>query len=248
VKASITIASAIRARIARGDLLPGDPLPVEDELTGEFGCSRPVVREALRILEAEGLVEVRRGLGGGPRVRHLSISDAAKAMGVYLQIGDVPVLDVWNARDRIIASAIERLAAEGGVALAPLEAAVDAMAASVGDLQGFNRHSLDVGEVAVGLAGTKTEHVLVAALRHIVEVEITEATARVDDHPQGVEYAVAAQRQIADAWRLAVRNVRAGRPRAARQAFERQADYLRERIGESIAGTTVGDAARSASA
>lgn len=246
MKASITIASDIRARIARGELLPGDPLPVEDELMGEFGCSRPVVREALRILEAEGLVEVRRGLGGGPRVRHLSLSDAAKAMGVYLQIGDVPVLDVWNARDRIIAAAIERLAADSDVALAPLETAVDTLTASVGELQGFNRHSLDVGEIVVELAGTKTEHVLVAALRHIVEVEITEATARVDDHPQGVAYAVAAQRQVADAWGLAVRHIRASRPRAARRAYEQQAQYLRDRIGESIAGTTVGDAARAA--
>src|SRR3990170_1118475 len=112
MKASITIAAEIRARIARGRLLPGEPLPVEEELTAEFGCSRPVVREALRILETGGLVEVRRGLGGGARVRHPSISDAAKSMGVYLQIGDVPVLDVWTARDRIIASAVERLAAD----------------------------------------------------------------------------------------------------------------------------------------
>src|SRR3954462_5104772 len=110
VKASIAIAAELRSRIARGELAPGAPLPVEDELVVELGCSKPVVREALRILETEGLVEVRRGIGGGARGRHPSISDAAKTMGVYLQIGDVPVLDVWSARDRIIAAAVERLA------------------------------------------------------------------------------------------------------------------------------------------
>ena len=244
MKASITIAAEIRARIARGRLLPGEPLPVEDELTADFGCSRPVVREALRILETEGLVEVRRGLGGGARVRHPSISDAAKTMGVYLQIGDVPVLDVWTARDRIIASAVERLAADRTTDMTTLEAEVDSLAASVGDLLGFNQHSLDVGEVALALAGTKTEHVLVAALRHIVEVEITAATGRVDDD-EARRYAVHVQGEIADAWRLALRHIRAGRARAARQAYERQADVLRSRIGAWIADLSVGDAMRS---
>jgi DNA-binding FadR family transcriptional regulator len=244
MKASITIAAEIRARIARGDLLPGDPLPVEDELTADFGCSKPVIREALRILETEGLVDVKRGLGGGPRVRHPSISDAARSIGVHLQIGDVPVIDVWSARDRIIASAVERLAMEVEIDVTILEAQVDALAASVGDLTGFNRHMLDVGEVAVATAGTKTEHLLVAALRHIIEVEISAATARVDD-ADGARYARQVQAEIADAWRLALRHVRRGRARAARQAYERQAELLRSRIGAWIADMTVGDALNS---
>ena len=86
MKASIGIAAS--ARIASGALAPGDPLPVEEDLTVEHGCSKPVVREALRILETEGLLEVRRGIGGGARVRHPSASHSANTIGVYLQIGD----------------------------------------------------------------------------------------------------------------------------------------------------------------
>src|SRR5438270_5179461 len=154
MKASITIAGQIRSRIARADLLPGDPLPVEDELTAEFGCSRPVVREALRILETEGFVEVRRGLGGGPRVRHPSISDTAKTVGIHLQIGDVAVLDVWVARDRIVAAAVERLSlARSEVDLRPLADEVDTLRQSIGDFAHFNDHVLAAGEVAVALAG-----------------------------------------------------------------------------------------------
>ena len=110
MKASIAVAADLRARIARGDLVDGQALPVESELMVELGVSKGVMREALRILEQQGLIEVRRGVGGGPRVRHPSIADAAMAFGIFLQVGEVPVGDVWRSRDRLVAAAIERLA------------------------------------------------------------------------------------------------------------------------------------------
>lgn len=53
----------IRVRIIGRHLRPGDKLPNEILLAEEFGVSRSVVREAIRTLAQEGLVEVRRGLG-----------------------------------------------------------------------------------------------------------------------------------------------------------------------------------------
>lgn len=231
MKASIAIAAEIRSRIAGGELLADDPLPVEDALTAEFGCSKPVVREALRILETEGLVSVKRGLGGGPRVRHPSISDAAKTMGIYLQLGDVPVLDAWTARDRIVAAAVERLARDT-FDLAPLEAEVDALAASVGDLATYNDHLLDVGEVAVLVAGNATEHVLVAALRHIIEAQVTAATRTVTD-AQGLEYATQVEAAIAESWQTVLHHIHHAHPQSARRTYEDLAEALRLTIGAS---------------
>jgi DNA-binding FadR family transcriptional regulator len=246
VKASITIAGQIRTRIARAELLPGDPLPVEDELTAEFGCSRPVVREALRILETEGFVEVRRGLGGGARIRHPSISDAAKTVGIHLQIGDVAVLDVWTARDRIVAAAVERLALEAGdVDLQPLAEEVEALRNSIGDFAHFNDHVLAAGEAAVALAGNRTEDVLVGALRHIVAVEVAAATRRVTD-AQARRLARRVQTEIVRDWSHVLEHIQARNAPAARAACERQAGAVRDRIGMWIAGVTVGDAAASA--
>jgi GntR family transcriptional repressor for pyruvate dehydrogenase complex len=62
------LASQIRRIILVQGLRAGDPLPSEAELIAEHGISRPTVREAIRILDAEGFVEVRIGRNGGLRV------------------------------------------------------------------------------------------------------------------------------------------------------------------------------------
>jgi DNA-binding FadR family transcriptional regulator len=57
------VADALGGRIVRGDLKPGDPLPVEAELGLEFGASRSVIREAVKALAAKGLLESRTRTG-----------------------------------------------------------------------------------------------------------------------------------------------------------------------------------------
>ncbi|MDH6198389.1 GntR family transcriptional repressor for pyruvate dehydrogenase complex [Mycobacterium frederiksbergense] len=59
------IARRLRARIRAGDLGPGDRLPSERDLAKQMGVGRVSVREALRLLQAGGYVEVRRGATGG---------------------------------------------------------------------------------------------------------------------------------------------------------------------------------------
>src|SRR3546814_1841939 len=67
-KAAEIIAQAIRRRIVLGDLVEGDLLPTEADLMTQFDVSRPTLREAIRLLEAEGLVRVLRGAKGGVRI------------------------------------------------------------------------------------------------------------------------------------------------------------------------------------
>src|SRR6185503_2235845 len=55
------VADAIRTQIVAGTLPDGSMLPKQDQLISEFQVSRPSFREALRILESEGLISVRRG-------------------------------------------------------------------------------------------------------------------------------------------------------------------------------------------
>ncbi len=238
MKAAFAIAARFRSQIARGELEAGMPLPVENELVAQLGVSKAVVREALRILEMEGLVEVRRGLGGGPRVRHPSISDAAHAMGVYLQIGDVPVLDVWAARDRIVGGAVRALAsAPGNYRLDPFEEAVWGLAAAVGNLDAYYPRIIEVGEVAVEVAGNQTEHVLVRSLRHILGAELEAATKAVED----IDLAIDVEGQLSRAWIDVLKYVQAGDPIEAVDAYERQAAMLRNGMARLIGEETVID-------
>lgn len=241
LKASMIIADELRRRIARGELLPGDALPSETNLTAELGYSKPTVREALRILEQEGLIAVKRGLRGGPEVRQLSIAKVAQPLGVFLQIADVPVADVWKARDRIVAGAVERLAEQGDVDLGPLEEAVGELLEHVGDVEWYYLDMIAVAEVAVELAGSATEHLVVVALRHIIERELRAATEAVSD----VSIALWAEKEIADGWQRVVRNIRAGNRRAARAGFQAQAAILDTFLERAAANMSVGDALRS---
>jgi GntR family transcriptional repressor for pyruvate dehydrogenase complex len=64
-RVSETVADNLRQAIFAGKLLPGHKLPSEREMAARYQTSRVALREALRALENEGLILVRRGAGGG---------------------------------------------------------------------------------------------------------------------------------------------------------------------------------------
>lgn len=57
------VADHVRTEILNGTYQPGQPLPSEEALSAEFGVSRPTIREGIKTLVAEGLVEVSRPRG-----------------------------------------------------------------------------------------------------------------------------------------------------------------------------------------
>ena len=91
------VADAIRARIVAGTLPDGSMLPKQDQLISEFQVSRPSFREALRILESEGLISVRRGNVGGAQVHAPTPENAARTLGLVLQARDVALDDLAAA-------------------------------------------------------------------------------------------------------------------------------------------------------
>ncbi len=64
------VAEQIRRHIALRLIKPGEALPAERELAVMFGVGRPTIQHALRLLEATGMVEARRGRTGGTFISH----------------------------------------------------------------------------------------------------------------------------------------------------------------------------------
>jgi DNA-binding FadR family transcriptional regulator len=91
------VAGALRARIVSGDLPDGSSLPTLDVLVEDFGVSPPSIRQALRILENEGLITVRRGSVGGAVVHRPSAASAAYTIGLVMESDHVSVDDLATA-------------------------------------------------------------------------------------------------------------------------------------------------------
>ncbi|HZC08668.1 MAG TPA: GntR family transcriptional regulator [Mycobacterium sp.] len=91
------VASKLRDDILSGRLKEGDVLPSQESLFGEFGVSPPAVREAIHILETDGLISVRRGNVGGAVVHLPTAERTAHMISMVLQARSATAVDVSAA-------------------------------------------------------------------------------------------------------------------------------------------------------
>jgi DNA-binding FadR family transcriptional regulator len=111
-KAGELVARNLRNRIIRGELPEGTMLPAEHELGQTFGVSRPTLREAIRILESEQLLEITRGLHGGAKVLKPNSDTATRIFSNLLQAKGISLTDVYRTRVMIEPAAVRFLARE----------------------------------------------------------------------------------------------------------------------------------------
>lgn len=93
------VVEQIQEAILEGKLSPGDKLPPERELQETFNVSRGTLREALRVLEQKGLIEIRLGTGGGSMVREAGAEQLTETLGLMIRSGRVSVLDIGEFRE-----------------------------------------------------------------------------------------------------------------------------------------------------
>src|SRR5438128_9276445 len=86
---SSQIVADVRDALFLKKLTPGDFLGTENDLAARYGVSRIVARDALRTLEASGIVEIRMGKGGGARVARGNPRLFAEALAVQLDLDGV---------------------------------------------------------------------------------------------------------------------------------------------------------------
>jgi GntR family transcriptional repressor for pyruvate dehydrogenase complex len=109
-KTAELVAGTLRRMVVDGQLKEGDFLPNEAELMAHFSVSRPTLREAVRVLESERLVEVRRGSRTGARVRVPGAEIVARPAGLLLELSGATIADVLVARSGIEPLAVRLLA------------------------------------------------------------------------------------------------------------------------------------------
>jgi GntR family transcriptional regulator, transcriptional repressor for pyruvate dehydrogenase complex len=109
-KASDVLANDLRERILRGELEEGTPLPPERELVLQTNMSRTTVREALRILEVQGLVRIKTGRAGGAFVQRPGKDSVASSVGLLIRGRQVRMAALLETREAI-EPACARLAA-----------------------------------------------------------------------------------------------------------------------------------------
>jgi GntR family transcriptional regulator, transcriptional repressor for pyruvate dehydrogenase complex len=97
-KASEILANMVKVRILSGGMKSGERLPAEAELMEEYGFSRGTVREAIRLLESDGLIHVRRGPRGGIEVSEPDVSQVTRSLAVLFAYDGTPVSDLMNFR------------------------------------------------------------------------------------------------------------------------------------------------------
>ena len=151
-KASDVLANELRERILSGEYVEGTPLPPERELVVQTRMSRTTVREALRILEVQGLIRIKAGRAGGAFVQKPGEENVASSLDLLIRGRQLRLASVHETREAIEPScaglaALHRTAGD----LQRLEVANDAIADSA-DLDGFLLANVD-WHIAVATAG-----------------------------------------------------------------------------------------------
>lgn len=191
----------------------------------EFDLARTTLREALRVLESEGLITVERGRNGGPRVTSPPVDRLARMFAMHLQLGGTNMGDLDDARQLIEAHLAAQLAEHHtDQDIDALEDAIAeaATAARAGDREAFGLAAAGVHQTLVERAGNHTL-ALVAKTLH----EVVEAFYRMGAHGSDVELMERAVRS----YRRLRRFIETGDAQGAAEHWRRHMGYTIGGVG-----------------
>jgi GntR family transcriptional regulator, transcriptional repressor for pyruvate dehydrogenase complex len=195
------VADALRNEIIEGQLNEGDSLGTEASLLDRFGVSRPTLREALRIVEAEGLISIARGALGGVTVHRPDERVTARAVALVLQSRSVDLADVFDA-SAIIEPAAARSAAlsRGRVAAARrLREIITEQKRAIDDVGDFTSSQIRFHSEIVTLASNRTLIIVMEMLNEVIARAIeTVITQQRRDDRAGRRAVIRAHEMLAD--------------------------------------------------
>jgi DNA-binding FadR family transcriptional regulator len=169
-KAAEIVANELRRQIIRGVLAEGSSLPPESALMIRFGVSRPTLREAIRLLESEGLMLISRGARGGALVQRPSNELATRYLGLILQVNNTSLAEIYRVHALIEPAAV-RVVAENRnpQAAAELRACLKAGQEHIDNDLLFGTDTARFRNKLIELAGIPTLTLLTSVLDDILE-------------------------------------------------------------------------------
>jgi GntR family transcriptional regulator, transcriptional repressor for pyruvate dehydrogenase complex len=161
------VAAVLRQSIVSGDFADSQLLPKEDELLATFHVSRQSIREAMRILETEGLVTVRRGNVGGAVVHAPRPDTAAYMLGLVLESQGTTFADLATTLESLEPTCAARCAerADRAAAVVPvLQRHNGALASLLDEQQKFTNVARQFHRDIVALCGSDTLALIIGTL------------------------------------------------------------------------------------
>jgi GntR family transcriptional repressor for pyruvate dehydrogenase complex len=92
------VVEQIQDAVISGKLAPGEKLPPERELKDMFNTSRGTLREALRVLEQKGLIEIKLGVSGGAIIKRIDSDPIAQSLDLLIRSGEVSLEHISEFR------------------------------------------------------------------------------------------------------------------------------------------------------
>jgi GntR family transcriptional repressor for pyruvate dehydrogenase complex len=161
------VAGDLRERIVTGVLEDGATIPKQEQLLAEFRVSPPVVREALRILENEGLVTVLRGKVGGAIVHRPQAMNMTHMLALVLRSRRATLRDVNQALCRLEGACAELCSIREDretTVLPRLRATMDAAADAIDDPNEYTRLARQFHADIADTCGNETMTLVVGAV------------------------------------------------------------------------------------
>ena len=168
----------IEAQIVSGSLRAGERLPPERELADLLGVSRPAVREALRVLEAQGAVrsQVGQGPGSGTTIDRLPGDALARLLRLHVALGSFPLVDVTETRVTLERSMVVLACRNARPPnLARMRAALLAMDEPEVSREGFNQLDIDFHVELAEAGGNRLMSDVTRAIRESVRKPFMDA-------------------------------------------------------------------------
>jgi DNA-binding FadR family transcriptional regulator len=199
VPLSLEVARRLRAAILDGTFPADTELPTETELAQSFGVGRSTIREAIRVLQAHGLISGADSVSTArPRVTHERTAGAAGlVLSTALQVGAIPLADLVALRVLLEAEAMRHVTAVPDAArscLATMAAAVEDT-----DIQAFHAADVDFHVQLAYAGGNRALGFVIGVLRDCIADYLLAALAELDDPGAALVRLLTEHRAIVDA-------------------------------------------------